>query len=333
MNNTYPVGQAPWETGQNSYPVGQAPWEQSSPQSAPSGIGQGIANTAGGVLKNIASAPVTAATRLGQLGGVGIAGLASKVTGNPSYYQNATQALDQPSSFAGIPVKPLNQETPESIAGEGLSTVSLGVPGGSGALTGALAGAGNAMQNNESPTDVGINAGAGGLLGYGTGLLGSSIMNHFNAPQTIEDFLTQSGVSDEASAPQIADQFRTVGVGDLSSPKDVIIAKNVIGQNMQEANRYLTNASTDPITGELDEAGQRWSSRLDMLKNLNSMLPGIGRYVNAIAPSLGKIGAGGAVGLLGAGQFLGNIGGNLASTIGKDFLGQVPNFISSPSNQ
>lgn len=108
---------------------------------------------------------VTMASRPGELLGEGIAGIASKVTGNPDYYNKAIDAANQPQQVPifGTNVKPINQETPESVVGEGIGTVGLGV--GSPFVGGALLGASGAMQNNGSGGDVALNAIVGGVVG------------------------------------------------------------------------------------------------------------------------------------------------------------------------
>ncbi len=108
---------------------------------------------------------VTMATRPGELLGEGIAGLASKITGNPAYYNNALNAANQPQQVPifGTNLKPINQETPESVIGEGIGTAALGV--GSPLAGGALLGASGAMQNNESGGDVVLNGIVGGVVG------------------------------------------------------------------------------------------------------------------------------------------------------------------------
>lgn len=110
---------------------------------------------------------VTMAARPGQLLGEGIAGIASKVTGNPQYYQNALDTANQSSQmpFWGTNIKPINQETPESVGGEALGSVALGV--GSPLVGGALLAASSAMQDNGSPVSVAVNAVVGSLLGKG----------------------------------------------------------------------------------------------------------------------------------------------------------------------
>jgi hypothetical protein len=108
---------------------------------------------------------VTMAVRPGQLLGEGIGAIASKVTGDPGYYQRSVDAANQPMSVPvlGTNVKPVNQETPESIAGEGIGTAALGV--GSPLAGGALLGASGAMQNNEGAGSVAINAVVGAAVG------------------------------------------------------------------------------------------------------------------------------------------------------------------------
>ena len=110
---------------------------------------------------------VTMAARPGQLAGVGIAGLASKISGDPQYYEKAKATMNQPSQvpLLGTNIKPVNQETPESVGGEALGTVGLGV--GSPVVGGALLGASSAMQDNGSPASVAVNAVVGSLLGKG----------------------------------------------------------------------------------------------------------------------------------------------------------------------
>lgn len=304
--------------------------------SQPKGIGQSVWDGAKNLASNIVSAPATMAARPGELIGEGIAGVASKVTGNRAYYNRAVDAANTPDSLLGgaIKLKPVNQETPESIAGEGLSTVALGAPGSgtvsvpiTGALTGAMGAAGSSMQNNESPTSVVTNAGIGGLLGYGTGALSQGLLNKVNAPTTMEDYLTHSGVSDQQSAPQIANSLRNVGINDLASKEAVINAQNTLARNIQQANEYLTtNGATDPITGELDSAGQRWTSRLDMLQKLNQLLPGVGKYVNAISPNLLRHGLVGATGALTGAGILSNALPKAASWLKDNFVGAIPNF-------
>lgn len=119
------------------------------------------------VLSPIYNSAVTMAARPGQLAGVGIAGAMSKITGNKDYYNRALDATNQSSQVPvlGTQIKPMNQETPESVIGEGIGTIGLGM--GSPVLGGAVIGAGTAMENNAGPIEVAISAGIGSLLGKG----------------------------------------------------------------------------------------------------------------------------------------------------------------------
>lgn len=303
-------------------------------QSQPSGIGKGIADAAKGFATNMASGPLAMAARPGQLLGVGIAGAASKLTGNPSYYQNALNAADKPSSFAGIPLKPIGQETPESIAGEGLSTVSLGAPGSgalgapaAGALTGAIAGAGSSMQNNASPANVATNAAVGGLLGYGTGALTQGVLNRINAPKTLQDYLVSSGASDPAQAGPLSDILNQNGISDLSSKDNIVFAKNTLANQIGQANSYLTSSGVpDPISGEISPEAARWTSRVNDLKTALNAVTRTGKYVDAITPNLLRHGLVGATSALTGAGLLTNAIPNAASYLKDRFVGQLPNF-------
>ena len=303
-------------------------------QPSAGGLGQSLWNGAKNIASNIISAPVTMATRVGQLGGVGIAGTASQLTGNPSYYNNAMNATEQPSSLAGVPVKPLNQETPESIAGEGASTIALGAPGsgtlgaaGTGALTGALGAAGSSMQNNASPQDVAVNTGIGGLLGYGTGALTQGIMNKINAPQSLEDYLISSGASSPADASELADNLKQYGVSDLSTKDNVVFAKNTLANQLRDANNYLTQTTpTDAVSGEPTDEAARWTSRINGLKSALQAVTQTGKYVDAITPNLLRHGL---LGLTSAGTGIGLLTQAIpkaASYLKDRFVGQTPNF-------
>lgn len=302
--------------------------------SQPSGIGQGIADAAKGFARNVAAGPLAMAARPGQLLGVGIAGAASKLTGNPSYYNNAMNAVNSPSSFAGVPVKPISQETPESIAGEGLSTVALGAPGSgalgapvTGALTGAIAGAGSSMQNNDSPTNVATNAAVGGLLGYGTGALTQGILNKVNAPKTLQDFLVSSGAADPSQAGPLEDILNQNGISDLSSKDSVVFAKNTLANQIGQANSYLTSSGVpDPVSGEISPEAARWTSRVNDLKTALNAVTRTGKYVDAITPNLLRHGLVGATSALTGAGLLTNAIPNAASYLKDRFVGQLPNF-------
>ena len=310
---------------------------KNQPTTNTSGIGQSILNGAKNFASNIISAPATLAARPGELVGEGIAGLASKVTGNPDYYNRAQNAANTPDSLFGgaIHLKPVNQETPESIAGEAASTIALGTPGyGSlsvpvtGALTSALGAAGSSMQNNDTTGQVLTNSAVGGLLGYGTGVLSQGLLNHVNAPHTMEDYLVQSGVADTNTAPKIVAAYNAVGINDLSSKEAVINAQNTLARNIQQANEYLTtNGGTDSVSGLLNDAAQRWTSRLQALQNLNQLLPGVGKYVNAVTPNLLRHGLIGATSALTGAGLLTNAIPQAASYLKDKFVGQLPNFV------
>lgn len=173
-------------------------------------------------------APVTMAARIGQLGGVGIAGAASKLTGNPQYYENAKEQLNQPMRVPafGTDIKPVNQETPESIAGEGLGTVALGAS--NPALAGGLIGGSSALQENGSVGDVAMRTGVGSALGYAGGKLAGAITNKL-MPTHFEDTLIKSGSVLPEGAGQVADVLRNIGVKDISSPQGLAYAQNLVG--------------------------------------------------------------------------------------------------------
>lgn len=298
------------------------------------GLGQSLWNGAKNVASNIISAPATFAARSGQLLGEGIASAASGITGDPIYYNRALQAADSPMNLGPVHVKPIGQETPESIAGEAASTVALGAPGSgtlsapvTGALTGAIAGAGSSMQNNGSPANVATNAAVGGLLGYGTGALTQGVLNKFNAPKSLGDYLVSSGAADPADVPTLTDTLNNNGISDLSTKDNIVFAKNTLANQLGQANNYLAQITpTDPISGEPTPQAAQWTSRINDLKTAMQAVTGVGKYVDAITPNLLRHGLLGATSALTGAGLLTNAIPNAASYLKDRFIGQLPNF-------
>lgn len=150
----------------------------SAPSKPESLVDRGIDATKN-VIGTAVKGPATLAVRAGELGGVGLMGLYSKLTGDPGYYNRALQAVNtQTQGPLGMDVKANNQETPESLMGEGASTVAFGIPNPT--ISGGLFGAGNAMQNNGSALNVAGQAGLGAALGYGVGKLSQGISSYLS---------------------------------------------------------------------------------------------------------------------------------------------------------
>lgn len=108
---------------------------------------------------------ITLATRPGQMIGAGVTHLMSAVTGNPTYAERGDAQLEKPMTvpFFGTTVKPISQETTESMLGEGVSTVALGL--GNPTVAGAAFATGNAMENNDSALSVTAQGILGGIAG------------------------------------------------------------------------------------------------------------------------------------------------------------------------
>lgn len=291
QNSTFPVGQAPWETPgktDGSFPVGQAPWENGggdTPTSTTPADNRNILQKIGGAFVDPA---VTLAARPGQAIGAGISHALSYVTGNPVYGERSDQMSNQPMQipFFGTNVKPISQETPESVLGEGVSTVGLGLANPT--AIGATLATGEAMQNNAGP----IETVATGILGAIGGKLTdvafqkvvapvvSAAIEKFGAPmfdkiasiipdayktsfQHLADAVSHVTPSTEGNIPIVSDIMQKgkniiSDVGDKISGASQGMRQSLLGtayrdtaQKYVGASRMLhhmeTNVGTDPI--------------------------------------------------------------------------------------
>lgn len=93
---------------------------------------------------------IESGVRAGQAVGATVA----KIAGIPNEKINAAMEKNTKLPLTGGDLKPVSQETPESVLGRGVSTVALGV--GSPVAGGALLGAGSAMEQNKGIGGVAI---------------------------------------------------------------------------------------------------------------------------------------------------------------------------------
>lgn len=216
---------------------GATPVQQQS-QFDPSKYGATLANPsllqrAGSFVGNtLLGAPVNMVNRIGQAAGVGVGAIASKLTGDPGYYDRSVAATDQPTQVPLLPgistnVRPTSQETPETIGGQGLGTIGYGLPPG---FRGAALGAGNAMQNKGSFGDVVLQGTVGALTDIGLTKVGGylgDIGNRLFPTHGFTNTLVQAGVSPDV-ASDAAQTLKDLGVNALSSQQDVMRAGNLV---------------------------------------------------------------------------------------------------------
>jgi hypothetical protein len=115
---------------------------------------------------------ISGATRTGQAVGTGIMSATNAIAGKPVF--DIQKGLDTPTTnpLTGTPLNAPSKDTAEQIAGRGLSTVALGIPGT--AAAGAALGLGSAMEQNKGIGSSAIDTVAGAI--------GGKILEHgFNA--------------------------------------------------------------------------------------------------------------------------------------------------------
>lgn len=257
----------------------------------------------------VIGAPVTLAVRAGQLMGTGVAKIASLVTGNEDYYNNAIKSLNQPSQVPvlGTNIPPINQETPESIAGEGVSTVGLGV--GNPAAAGVELGAGQAMQENKSPGEVATSAAVGGAVGgiagaatYGFGKLlgaaGEKIMQTTIKPlkADIEDGFSMGTIQKYnlgGSLSTIYDKTETK-LGQLTQQ---LHSKLALSDSSIDLNKVVQDTMSSLQGNKLKSFGSNTSieGAVNQLKDEVSSLPGTGQLsipdAQLVKQAAGRMGA------------------------------------------
>lgn len=221
-----------------------------------------VGNTLGHGFQDAIKGPATLATRVGQAAGVGIAHAL------PKYFDadKAMQAADsnQEVPGLGVNIKPISEETPESLTGEAASTLAFGAGP---TLGGALGAGGAAMQNNEGVGSVALKAGVGGLLGYGLNRAAGAIGKSIHPSMTgIEDDLVRTGATADVEAPQIANTLREMGVKNISDPTQRAIAHNVLDNTIRGVQQRIDSAIPDAISGQLDDGV------LILQKNLDNLL-------------------------------------------------------------
>lgn len=192
-----------------------------------------VGNVLGDIAKKAIQAPVRLASRAGQLGALGVA----KALPGLFDYNKAVDEVNKRQTVPGlnIDVNPISEETPETVAGQGISTVALGL--GNPTLGGALGAGGYAMQEKGSPLKVAGYTAAGGLLGYGAGKLSGAI-SHALSPATddVSNTLIQTGVSSHPQeASQITGVLHDLGITKVSTPRDIAIGRNIIEQALNDA--------------------------------------------------------------------------------------------------
>lgn len=197
--------------------------------------------------KNIIKAPATLAVRAGQLAGVGIAHAL------PQYFDpaKADQAADIPQKIPGlgVDIKPISQETPESLTGEAASTLALGAGP---TLGGALAGGGSAMQDNKGPLNVAGNAVLGGATGYLGGRALDWLGGKLHPTAQISKTLLESGASSPAEAPTMAKILHDGGLTNFNDPHQAAITSNWLTNQINGAEQYIASQNVpDAISGEL----------------------------------------------------------------------------------
>lgn len=141
-------------------------------------------------MQPIENTAVRAGESIADLGLTGInkitGGALDKYTPEGNLSQALTRSENTPMSvpFTGAQIKPISQETPESIAGNAVSTVALGL--GNPTLAGGAIGAGSAMQDNKGPGETLLDTAASALggkileLGFNavTPLISKAIQNY-----------------------------------------------------------------------------------------------------------------------------------------------------------
>lgn len=285
-------------------------------------IPSGATHVVGSVLK----APAILSARGGELAGVGIAGLASKISGNPEYYQRAVDATNKPMQIPvlGVDVKPIKDETPESVAGQIASTAALGAGGlglsapVAGAVGGALGFGGSSMQDNEAPLTVAGKTIAGGLLGYGAGKASEYISGKIHPERAVQNTLTSTGAATDVEAPSIASTLQGIGLKDISNPTQRAVGNNILNNSISTLKSVLSNATPDTISGEYSPGIQGVMEQLKSFEIAQKALQQVGQVPSAAPGLMSRVASGaggvtkqalkglGLAGLFGAGTYIAN---------------------------
>ena len=295
-------------------------------------------NFLGNTAKNTITGASTLAARPGELLGVGAMGALSKVTGDPGYYNRALNAMNTPTKIPGIevPVKGISQETPESLTGEGLSTVSLGAPTGlpglsglslpvSGAIMGGLSGAGSSMQQNGSPLNVAGSTALGASTGYATGLLAQGVQRLVHGPATLNDSLFNSrAVANQPESDSLQATLSDNGITSLNDKIDVADAKNALFNSLRDAqNQFHSVAPLDAVSGEPTGEASYWNNKVTELQNALRAVTQVGHHVNVVGLGA-RLGAGGIASGVALGGLASDTLKNTGNFLYNKFVGPNP---------